>query len=81
MNAETAAVVADLHQVLAQRGQLVKGFRDGDRVAVEYGGVRATGTVSLAGASGVKIGEVPVTLDGTGQTVRVPESIVTKEGA
>ena len=72
---------AAFHEALAKRGHLVKGFRDGDRVAVEYGGVRATGTVRLAGASGVKIGEVPVELDGTGQTIRVTESIVSKEGA
>lgn len=59
-------------------GQLTKGFRQGDRVSITFQGVTATGTVDIAGSHNT-IGSVWVTLDGTGQHVKVSESYVTKE--
>lgn len=72
--------VADLHAALAGKGQLLKGFRDGDRVRVEFQGVTAYGRVDISGTHNT-IGSVWISLDGTGQRVKVSESYVTKEGA
>lgn len=69
-------VAASLVAVLAARGGVRVGVRDGSRVAVTLGDVTATGTAKLSGWAG-SVREVPVELDGTGQYVVVPEEIIT----
>lgn len=75
MSARTDQALASFHEALALTGQLVEGYRPGDRVRVSFGGVSTTGTIADF-AWLRRIGEQVVFLDGTGQHVKVTESIV-----
>lgn len=74
--AQAQKVAAALAEELKPKGGVRIGVREGSRVEVTVGKVTASGTVRLAGWWGSKT-QVPVELDGTSQTVVVPQELLT----
>jgi hypothetical protein len=64
-----AAALGDRH--------IRKGIRTGDRVRIDLEGITAYGTVQVWYPASVT-SDLSIELDGTGQIVRVPESIMEK---